>query len=158
MTLKRSLAGLLFTLLIAPQLVFAHATPVLYEPDSAALVASMPKEIVIRFSERIESVASSIQIFAPDGTRAEEGTVKVDEKDPYRLSIGLKSDEKGSFAVAWSVVSADDGHFTKGGFIFSIGTRSAVQPTLQFQLVQRKRYQESLNFVDFNYQVRFFFE
>ncbi len=103
---------------------FAHATPVEYVPASASIIATMPERISIRFSERVEPSASSITVFAPDGTVINDDAV-VDFRDAYAFSVRIHSLLNGTYTVSWQVVSADDGHSSKGGFIFSVGTKTS---------------------------------
>jgi methionine-rich copper-binding protein CopC/putative copper export protein len=104
-----------------PNGVLAHAIPVSYEPDSLRTLESPPSEARIRFSERLEPSASSIRVFAPDGTRADTSSAVVEANDPHILFVPLKENGIGGYAVVWQVVSADDGHFSKGAFSFSFG-------------------------------------
>jgi methionine-rich copper-binding protein CopC/putative copper export protein len=119
---------------LLPQAASAHATPIQYFPAASSVLAVAPTEVQIRFSERIEPRASSIIVLAQDGSRVDLANVSVDPADPRVLRVGLKSDAgggaapsgSGTYTVSWQVTSADDGHFTKGGYVFSVGT---VQPT-----------------------------
>ncbi len=132
-------------LLASPQAVFGHAAPVVYEPDAAAVLEQAPASVTIRFSERVEKGASSILMYAPDGTRADAGTAAVDEKNPRVLSVPLKPDAaKGTYTVSWQVVSADDGHFTKGGFGFSVGEATGVVASSTFQIDHRSSAPEAV--------------
>lgn len=99
----------------------AHAIPVTYEPDASKAVVSMPSKVEIRFSERLEPSASSIRVFAPDGSRADTSSAAVGANDAHVLSVPTKDTGAGGYAVSWQVVSADDGHFSKGAFSFSFG-------------------------------------
>ena len=104
--------------------VFAHATPVTYEPESSALVEKIPDHVRIHFSERIESAASNITVLAPDGAEASEAP-SVDPHDSHFFESNLRDAGRGTYTVVWQVVSADDGHFTKGAFTFSVGKETA---------------------------------
>ncbi len=105
--------------------VFAHATPTTYEPEASAVLEKVPGRVRIHFSERIEPKASSIIIFGPDGSHADNTLPTVDLIDSHFFSIGTKDAGEGIYAVSWQVVSADDGHFTKGAFIFSVGKETS---------------------------------
>ncbi|MDO8648214.1 MAG: copper resistance protein CopC [Candidatus Peregrinibacteria bacterium] len=122
----------------------AHATPTLYEPEASAVLESAPDRVRIRFSERVEPGASAIAVFAPDGTRVEEGKAARDPQDSYLLSVGIRATATGSYAVSWQVVSADDGHFTKGAYLFSYGSASAESTGVQFTVTYRSSYLEAL--------------
>jgi methionine-rich copper-binding protein CopC/putative copper export protein len=112
--------------------VSAHAIPITYGPDASKSAASMPSKVEIRFSERLEPAASSIRVFAPDGSRADTSPALVDTSDVHILSVPVKNAGEGGYAVSWQVVSADDGHFSKGAFSFSFGAggMNAAAPTV----------------------------
>ncbi len=104
---------------------FAHATPVSYMPVSSSLRQSMPDRVQIHFSERIEPTASDITVFGPDGAKVSVGDGAL-ESDAHIFGVGVHGGGQGTYTVSWQVVSADDGHFTKGAFIFSVGKESVV--------------------------------
>ncbi len=103
----------------APLSVFAHASPVETHPETS--VKEPPREVIIRFSERLEEGVSRISVRGPSGENAEKGKASVGD-DPHVLSIPVEVSREGTYIVSWSVISADDGHFTKGGFVFGVGT------------------------------------
>lgn len=105
---------------LAPLSAFAHAEPVGYAPQSSATVAEAPERVTIRFSERLDG-ASAMRVTGPSGEVASLGRAQVSSTDPYELSVPLRNDGDGTYFVSWSVVSADDGHFTKGAFAFAAG-------------------------------------
>lgn len=116
--------SLLFVL-HAPAQALAHATPITYTPSSQAVVTTLPEYVEIHFTERIEPGASSIRIFAPDGSAAHSGSAYHTQSERH-FGIALeKEGEKGVYTVSWQVVSADDGHFTKGAFAFLYGDEGA---------------------------------
>jgi len=111
----------LFLFVIDAADAFAHATPMVYEPAASAVLEKVPSRIRIQFSEHIEASASSITIYAPDGSRADTKDSRLDPSDLRVLSVGMHDAGEGVYTVSWQVVSQDDGHFTKGGFSFGVG-------------------------------------
>lgn len=120
--------------LSAPALAFAHATPVAYEPDPAVTQERMPERVRIRFSERVEPKASGIIVYAPDGSRADAGDAAADPADARVFDVPVADRGEGTYTVSWQVVSADDGHFTKGAFGFSVGKETAAASAGQLQI------------------------
>src|SRR5262245_46539670 len=104
---------------------FAHASPMLYEPAASAVLEQPPQRIRIQFSERLEAKASSITVFAPDGSPAQGDDGAPDPSDPRVFSVSVRNAGTGAYTVSWQVVSRDDGHFTKGGYSFSVGTAAS---------------------------------
>jgi methionine-rich copper-binding protein CopC/putative copper export protein len=129
---------------LLPQLGFAHATPVTYGPEAGSVLQQMPDEISIRFSERLEPGSSRITVFAPDGTTLAADNAKVDPADRYKLTTSLPTGGSGTYAVSWSVISADDGHFTKGAFSFSISKASATATDSGFSVTHSSDAPEAL--------------
>lgn len=103
----------------------AHATPIAYEPEASAVLERPPARVRIRFSERIEKAASGMTVLGPDGTRVDEGDAGTDQTDPHFFQAGIRDAGLGTHTVIWQVTSADDGHFTKGAFAFSVGKETA---------------------------------
>ncbi len=116
---------LILFFLAFPALAFAHATPVLYVPTEGGALPAFPQEVAIRFSERVEPSASSMKLFPPQGG-AVPLTAYVDVHDPRRLFARFDAmmlhTLDGTYTVSWQVVSADDGHYTKGAYQFVVGT------------------------------------
>ena len=113
---------------------FAHATPMVYEPGASAVLEKIPPRIRIQFSEHLEPKASSITIYAPDGSRADTKDSRLDPSDERVLSVGIRDAGQGVYTVSWQVVSQDDGHFTKGGFSFGVGKDAVPSQTSSDQI------------------------
>jgi copper transport protein len=115
---------LLFACIVAllePSLVLAHAVPTTTLPAANAVLPEAPHEIAIRFSERVEARASSLQVFDAHGTRLDDGTAAVVPGDPWLYRVPLPPVEAGVYTVSWRVMSADDGHVTEGAYVFGVG-------------------------------------
>jgi methionine-rich copper-binding protein CopC/putative copper export protein len=103
-----------------PTLCFGHATPLQYIPEASSVLSRTPQEVIIHFSERVEPNVSSVIVMAPDGSRAElKGGIDDNDRRTYR--VALKDAGPGTYTVSWKVISADDGHFAKGAYVFSVG-------------------------------------
>ncbi len=129
MITKKSLSLLLFSIfyfLFSSASASAHATPITYQPDTSTVLTQTPDRVRIQFSEHIESEASQIIVLGPDGKSANTGNATLDPTDPRSYQIGIRNAGTGTYTVTWQVVSADDGHFTKGAFVFSVGKETAV--------------------------------
>ena len=129
-----------------PKLSFAHATPIQYVPGASSVLSQAPKEVQIRFSERLEPRVSSILVTAPDGSRADVSNSAADPADPRVYRVGIKDGGSGTYTVSWEVISADDGHFTKGAYVFSVGVEklNASTDAGGFQTVHSSSVPEAL--------------
>src|SRR5262249_38979251 len=96
----------------APRTAFAHAVPVTSSPAPNAMLSEGPREITVRFSERVEPRASSLQVFDARGSRIDAGHAVVDTADPWLYRVTLQPLVAGVHTISWRVMSADDGHVT----------------------------------------------
>lgn len=122
----------------APAAALAHASPIEYVPQSSEQLANAPSEVRIRFSERVEKGASRIIVSDEKGAAVTDGPAVVDVTDAHILSVPVKTVGDGTYFVTWSVVSSDDGHFTKGGYAYFVGAAATgtVSSVPQVQVVQ----------------------
>ena len=88
---------------------------------------SVPSEIRIWFSERVEVSLSEIQVVNAAGLRFDNGELRLDETDPTEIHLPLKPLLPGRYRVVWRVVSMDT-HKTNGTFPFRV--RSKGRPGL----------------------------
>ncbi len=139
-------ATLSFLALAAPACVFAHATPVSYIPDATSAVEKIPSEISIRFSENIDPNASGISVAGPSGTIVSAGDAHTAAGDRRIFAVPIADAGAGAYRVSWSVVSADDGHFTRGGYVFVVGSGTPIpqNDTSTIELVENTTVPESL--------------
>ena len=136
-------SSLAFATLPVP--AFGHATPLQYIPEASSVLSQAPAEVQIHFSERVEPHVSSISVFGPDGSRVDLPNGATDKADPRIFRVGLKDGGKGTYTVSWQVISADDGHFAKGAYAFSVGneTHNAASENTGFQTVHSSGIQEA---------------
>jgi copper transport protein len=107
--------------LLVPSLSFAHAVPRTTVPAANAVLQEAPHEIAIRFSERVEPRASSLQVLDSHGMRRDDGAAAVVPGDPWLYHLTLPALAAGVYTVSWRVMSADDGHVTEGAYVFVVG-------------------------------------
>jgi copper transport protein len=104
---------------------YAHAQLLETSPVDEAVAAAPPKRAWLRFDEAVTLTPESIQLLDPEGHKVEIGApAHADGKAntvAASLPLGLG---KGTYTVAWRVVSADS-HAISGAFRFSVGAPSA---------------------------------
>ena len=103
----------------------AHAVPLSSTPAPNAGLAQAPREVTLRFSERVAARASSLQVFDAHGQRIDDGHADVDPENPWLYRVRLRPIEGGPYTVSWRVMSADDGHVTEGAYGFVVGESAA---------------------------------
>ncbi|MDQ6858214.1 MAG: copper resistance protein CopC/CopD [Chloroflexota bacterium] len=104
-----------------PAVAGAHANYVRSNPAADARLVKAPAEVRVSFSEPPDPKGSELQVLDTQGTRWDQGpTTASDEANG--LKVALKPMSDGGYTVAWTTVSAVDGHETKGSFAFVIGS------------------------------------
>lgn len=111
--------------------VEAHATIVATTPMQGDVLADPPTEIVLTFSEPVDTVPDSIRLVAADGRRIEVGRPERSDGG-QRITSPLGAVSSGGYVVAWQVVSGDS-HPIRGAFTFSVG--EAANPDLDDAIV-----------------------
>lgn len=96
---------------------WAHASLVSSTPAAGERFGERPASVGLEFSEAMTTPAYVV-VTAPDGRRADEGEVRVEDRDVVvDLATG---DLDGTYSVAFRVVSVD-GHPVTGRFSFVVG-------------------------------------
>jgi copper transport protein len=98
-----------------------HAVPATMDPPPNASLDLSPREVVIRFTERVEARPSTLEVLDGGGRSVAPGPAVVDPADPWRYRVALPALPDGAYTVSWRVLSADDGHVTSGAHVFTIG-------------------------------------
>ena len=98
----------------------AHGVYVRSTPAADAHLAKAPAEIRVTFSETPEPRGSAIEVLDVGGKRLDNGDVRpTEDANTLRVSVGALGE--GGYLVSWTVLSAVDGHETKGAFGFAVG-------------------------------------
>jgi methionine-rich copper-binding protein CopC len=115
---RSSLAAIIpLLLLLATGEATAHAMLDHVEPRVGNKVATMPREVTLWFTQKLEVVFSTITVTDPAGKRVDTGKTRVSGS---QMSISLRPGGNGTYHVKWRVLSADS-HTTDGSFTFQVG-------------------------------------
>jgi copper transport protein len=110
-------------LLAAAPAALAHAKLESTSPADGAIVRTAPTTVSATFDEQVGVSADSLRVFAPDGRRADNG-LTTHGRVPQQITVGLLPGlGRGTYTVAWHVVSADS-HHVQGAWTFSVGAPS----------------------------------
>ncbi|UDY24889.1 copper resistance protein CopC [Nocardioides sp. Kera G14] len=104
-----------------PSAASAHAILDSSTPAPNAVLTTAPTTVELTFSESVTPPPGALRVFAPDGSRADNGDVKAD--GPH-VSVSLDASASGTYLVSWRVVSADS-HPVSGAYTYSVGHASA---------------------------------
>lgn len=116
--------GFLFFLFLFPLFASAHAVPVLYYPEEQSVLDEAPEVVSIKFTEHVAEEASSITIYNSRGEKVSVSEARIERANPHIFTVPFEVTVNDTYTVSWQVLSADDGHFTKGAYGFSVGPAS----------------------------------
>ncbi|MBU2698027.1 MULTISPECIES: copper resistance CopC family protein [Pimelobacter] len=95
----------------------AHASLVSSDPAAGQRFDALPAQVRLEFSEPI-SAPAYVVVTAPDGSRADQGEVRIDDA-VVSVALGGSAPE-GTYSAAFRVVS-EDGHPVTGRIVFVVG-------------------------------------
>jgi copper transport protein len=116
-------------LLTAAAPVGAHGILERSEPPAGVSLQSSPSRVILWFSEPLDPILSSASVSDAQGRKV-SGRVMV-ASGRRSLIVPVEGPRKGLFTVTWQVLSAADGHVTRGAFLFGIGQPVPGGPTPQ---------------------------
>ena len=128
---RNTLAGILIVFLIATLLLennaYGHANPVSYSPAANSIIQqvneqSLPSKVTILFSERPEPKVSYIHVTNSKNVRVDNNDYTISELNNREAIVTLDTSKlsSGVYTVSWLALSRDDGHISKGSYVFSI--------------------------------------
>jgi copper resistance protein C len=114
--LKNSLLAFALCGVVAAGPCMAHAKLQSSSPANNAHLTEAPKTLTLQFNEAAQLAVLKL---TRDG---KEVPVPLDKsaKAGQTFTLTLPALSPGNYTVQWSAVAADDGHVTKGSFVFSI--------------------------------------
>ena len=116
-------ASVALAALVAAPVAVAHAELVESRPADGAVVEDV-REVVLRFSEPVETALGTVRVFDPNGRRVDDGDLN--QLSSREVAVGLRNDlPRGGYVVSWQVISAD-GHPLHGVFAFHVGEPGAL--------------------------------
>lgn len=128
--------------------VYGHASPITYVPKPNEIIDSVqstPDKLTISFTESPEPRASSIKVINSNNERIDNNDLQVSDTDKS-LSVSLDKSKvlPGIYTTDWLVLSKEDGHITKGSYVFSIAENNS-------QSQQQQQQQQNITNVSSGY-------
>jgi len=110
------LAGL--TILVPPRPAAGHASLVRSDPPANVLLETAPQVLRLRYDEYLAPGLSLVSILDRSNFVVLQGGVVADQ-DRKVLELPAAQLRPGIYTVSWKVLSAVDGHITRGAFAFT---------------------------------------
>jgi len=101
------------------QNAWAHASLQNASPPINAALSVSPKEVSLRFNEKLEAAFSSIKVFDSKGHAVTADKATVDTKDPAILRLAMPMLRPEKYTVEWVAVG-HDGHRRTGSHVFAV--------------------------------------
>jgi copper transport protein len=104
--------------LLFPTFAAAHASLVRSDPPANVLLEAAPQVLRLWYDEDLASGLSLISILDRSNLVVLQGG-EVNSQDPKVLDLPVERIRPGIYTVSWKVLSAVDGHITRGAFAFT---------------------------------------
>ena len=114
--LATAIAVTAIAIVALPATALAHAGFVSSTPEPGSTIGTAPGQVILTFSEPLNTRLSRATVLEPDGSEA-MGRVSADD----RMIIDLTTNQTGVYEVSWTTVSVVDGHTLSGSFRFGVG-------------------------------------
>ena len=97
----------------------AHAQLRFTAPAAGSTVQTAPGEVVVNFSDALESAFSSLAVRDAAGKRVDNADSHLDQNDKTTMRVSLPPLQQGVYTVDWHAVSTDT-HRVNGTFTFRV--------------------------------------
>jgi copper transport protein len=124
------LARLVLVVLLAfslPVSAQAHAFLESSTPPNGTSLSRAPHVVSLHFTEPVSAGLAHVQLFDGRGRRR-EGVRIHNGRTASELVVSLPALRKGAYRIAWSTVSQDDLHVTRGALVFGAGVAAPAIP------------------------------
>ncbi len=129
-TSTRIVAGLLVVLAVVaalrPASARAHANLVQSDPPAQAVLPRAPERVVLTFSEDVVPAEIEVVVLNAQRQRVDLGDAALVPGTKNAVAVSLDRVGNGVFTVQWKMVSAVDGHLTRGLVPFTVGDPGTV--------------------------------
>jgi copper transport protein len=98
---------------------WAHANARGTDPPQGARLTVLLPSIRLWFDEAVVPEVSTLRLLDRAGKVVQEGPLKFTDPERKAAEFPLEKIEPGAYTVAWKVLSAVDGHVTRGAFAFA---------------------------------------
>jgi copper transport protein len=118
--MRALVAGAVLLALVLPASAQAHAFLESSTPASGTSLAKAPHFVTLHFTEPVSASLAHVTLLDGQGA-ARRGTRVSEGSTPSELRIALPRLRTGAYRIAYSTVSQDDLHVTRGAIVFGAG-------------------------------------
>ena len=115
---------------LRPRPAAAHANFVQSDPPAQSSVTRAPAQIQMLFSEAVEPRFVEVSVLDKDRKQVDAGDARLAAGTNDSVVASLGDLPPGVYTISWKMVSAVDGHQTRGLIPFSVGDAGAVPEPL----------------------------
>ncbi|MGH6814383.1 MAG: copper resistance CopC family protein [Hyphomicrobiaceae bacterium] len=108
--------ALIPSLLLGSLGAHAHSIVDRASPSPGSTVRTPPREVSIRFTQKLEPAFSTMTVTNAAGERVDTGAASADGNT---MRVSLQQIDSGTYRVTWRVLSVDT-HTTQGAFNFHV--------------------------------------
>ena len=98
---------------------WAHAALQSATPAKDEEVTAAPKEITLRFNEKLEAAFSNAKLIDSTGKEISTGKATLDAANPSVMKLAVPALSPGKYKVEYTGVG-HDGHRRKGDYVFTV--------------------------------------
>jgi methionine-rich copper-binding protein CopC len=107
------------TTLAGGSAAWAHATLQSASPAKDAEVTTAPREIILRFNEKLEAAFSSAKLIDSSGKEVSSEKAMLDAANPSVMKLAIPALASGAYKVEYVSVG-HDGHRRAGSYVFTV--------------------------------------
>ena len=113
--------GVAAVFMLRPATASAHAVLIRSDPPAGATLQEAPKQIQLWFSEGLSRELTTIRLLDAKGKDVGPLGLIYNDADDRQVSASVPDLQRGTYTVAWSSFSSDDGHRLDGSIPFGVG-------------------------------------
>jgi copper transport protein len=111
---------------LRPASARAHANLVQSDPPAQAVLPQAPERVQLTFSEDVEPSEIEVQVWDAQRRRVDRGDAALIPGTRNAVAVSLNRVGNGVYTIQWKMVSAVDGHLTRGLVPFTVGDPGTV--------------------------------
>lgn len=120
------ISAVLLLILLTVSVASAHAKLIKASPAPNSVTGSPPAQLQMWFDEAVDINFSEVQVLDSKKQQVNTGELVPAPGDANSILVPLKPIGDGTYNVIWKVLSATDGHITRGVYAFGVGDTASI--------------------------------